>query len=394
MTKRFIILLASLVLVVPVLFYGCSGDNGSDGAAGAPGAPGAPGDNGATGPAGPGAVSSESCTTCHGTGKDLAVDPVHRIGASPGSVSFTINSVEYGAPVGDNVPVTVNFTFSAKDSAGTDITNKIDLRTTTSGNFGGANDNLSYVRVSAAKLVAGTNGDSDEYSAFIMRPGTSGSGPYYTSASNGNSGAVFTYDNVTGAGSYRLPDNAVRVSDGYDNVSVPIRVAVQISGLPVALFTSDPFLQTSLKRPVANAIFDQAPDNTAITVFKTDVSTTAPPSSPATSATIRSGSTAAAAAITSSARSATTPRSRRLPAAASTTAISSTWCTGSTTARTSGSSAISPRSSCPRPSTTARRATPDRRRQTTPTATGRTSRPSGAAAPATPTSTSRPEPGT
>ena len=278
--RKLIALLAVLTLAVPLMFLGCSGSDGSDGSAGAPGAPGAPGtpgtpgtpgDNGATGP---GAVSNESCAVCHGTGKDLAVDPVHRIGASPGSVTFTIDNVAYGAPVGDNVPVTVNFTFSAKDSTGADITNKIDLRTTTRGNFGGANDNLSYMRVSAAKLVAGTNGDSDEYSAFIMRggPGVTGSGPYYTSASNGNTGAVFTYDNVTGAGSYRLPDNAVRVADGYvDNV--PIRVAVQISGLPVALFTSDPFLQTSLKRPVANAVFDNVPNGSAVTVFKNDVTT-------------------------------------------------------------------------------------------------------------------------
>ncbi len=269
--RKLITLLAVLTLAAPLMFYGCTGDDGSTGAAGAAGAPGSPGP---PGPPGPGAVSNESCVVCHGTG-DLAVDPVHRIGASPGSVTFTITSVVYGAPAGDNVPVTVNFTFAAKNSAGTTITNQIDLRLTGGNNFGSATDNLSYMRVSLAKLVAGTNGDSDQYSAFVPRfgvPGVTGSGPYYTSASNGNTGAVFTYDNVTGAGSYRLPDNAVRVSDGYvDNV--PIRVGIQVSGLPVALFTSDPFLQTSLKRPVANAIFDSVPNGAAVTVFKNDVST-------------------------------------------------------------------------------------------------------------------------
>jgi len=278
MKKRTIFLFIALSLLAPLAFYGC-GSDGSDGATGATGATGSTGGTGATGatgPPGPGAVSNESCVVCHGTGKDFAVDTVHRTGVSPGSVNFNITSVVFGAPAGDNVPVTVNFTFSAKDGAGADITNKIDLRTTTKSNFGGANDNLSYMRVSAAKLVAGTNGDSDEYSAFIMRgigaPGVTGSGPYYTSASNGNTGAVFTYDNVTGVGSYRLPDNAVRVSDGYQD-NVPIRVGVQISGLPVGLFTSDPFLQTSLKRPVANAIFDSVPNGAAVTVFKADAST-------------------------------------------------------------------------------------------------------------------------
>jgi len=74
MTKKLIILLASLVLVVPFLFYGCTGDDGSDGAKGATGA------TGATGAAGPVTNTNESCMVCHTDGKiaDVSdVDGVH-----------------------------------------------------------------------------------------------------------------------------------------------------------------------------------------------------------------------------------------------------------------------------------------------------------------------------
>ena len=59
MTKKLIILLASLVLVVPFLFYGCSGDDGATGATGPKG------DNGATGAPGPVTNTDESCMVCH-----------------------------------------------------------------------------------------------------------------------------------------------------------------------------------------------------------------------------------------------------------------------------------------------------------------------------------------
>ena len=63
MTKRLIILLASLVLVVPFLFYGCSGDDG------AAGPRGATGDNGATGATGPVTNTDEACMVCHTTSR-------------------------------------------------------------------------------------------------------------------------------------------------------------------------------------------------------------------------------------------------------------------------------------------------------------------------------------
>ena len=66
MSKRMLVLMCSIFLIVPLLFMGC----GNDGAAGAPGAPGAPG-----GPGGPGDTGQdltatpnpESCAVCHGT---------------------------------------------------------------------------------------------------------------------------------------------------------------------------------------------------------------------------------------------------------------------------------------------------------------------------------------
>ena len=61
MSRRLLILMCSIFLIVPLLFMGCSGDDGSPGPrAGAAGA------NGATGPPGPGVVSNEACVVCHG----------------------------------------------------------------------------------------------------------------------------------------------------------------------------------------------------------------------------------------------------------------------------------------------------------------------------------------
>ena len=59
MSKRLLILMCSIFLVVPLLFMGCSGDDGSTGAAGATGPPGPPG----VGVLAP--TQLESCAICH-----------------------------------------------------------------------------------------------------------------------------------------------------------------------------------------------------------------------------------------------------------------------------------------------------------------------------------------
>ena len=265
MTKKLIILLASLVLVVPFLFYGCSGDDGAQGPAGATGP------SGPTGPAGPGTVSDESCIVCHGAGNIQNVASAHRIGQSPGTMTVKVDNVTFGAPVDNNVPVTVNFTFAAKNSAGADITSQIDL--TTAGT--GANvDNLAYLSFYLAKLVPGQAGSPDEWYGYIMTPGATGSSPFRTAVRNGVDNVVFTYNKTTGVGSYKFRTSAVRTSDGYADNAIT-RAGVQVSGVPVTLFTSDPYFNTSLRRPVANAWLDKVPNGSAVTVFKNDVSTEA-----------------------------------------------------------------------------------------------------------------------
>ena len=62
MSKRILILMCSIFLVVPLVFMGCGGSDGSTGATGATGPPGPPG------PPGPGlstAFNLESCAICH-----------------------------------------------------------------------------------------------------------------------------------------------------------------------------------------------------------------------------------------------------------------------------------------------------------------------------------------
>jgi OmcA/MtrC family decaheme c-type cytochrome len=196
---------------------------------------------------------------------------------SPGSVSITINSVVFGAPVDNNVPVTVNFTFAATSSTGADITGDIDLRTKTGA---GANDNLAFMSFLLAKMVPGapgapgTNGSADEWNGYILTPGASGSGPFRTNRPDGAAGAVFTLVGTLADGeySYTYPTTAVRVSDGYvDNVLT--RAGIQFSiGNPntlntatLNLFTTDTYYHlttlpgSSRRRPAANAILDVVP---------------------------------------------------------------------------------------------------------------------------------------
>jgi len=240
--KRPLILLLILSLAVPVLFLGCSGDDGSTGSAGAPGAPGAPGDPGDPGDPGPGAQANETCVLCHNTGRiaDLVTAHAASLPENQGTVSnpTTINSVTFGAPVGDNVPVSVTFTFEATNSAGVDITGSIDLRTGTT--------DLTYVRFGLAKLVAGTNGGSDDWNGYIVNPAGSGTAIYLSRVAGRLTGTP-----ATGVYTYTFPDNAVRVSDGYvDNVVH--RVAIQLSGFPAGSFNPD----TTVDRPVGNITAD------------------------------------------------------------------------------------------------------------------------------------------
>jgi OmcA/MtrC family decaheme c-type cytochrome len=252
MTKKLIILLASLVLVVPFVFYGCSGDDGSTGAKGTDGTDGAPG------PAGPGALAKETCVICHGAAAAYSADKMHGLNLAnrntlkAGTAEVIITNVVLPAPTADNyVKAQVDFTFRAFDSAGNNITDKIDLRTTNA-----AGDNLTLATFSIAKLV--NTGFDNQWSSFVLDPVATGSGPYRTVVADNTRGAVFTRTPGSGIDtySYTFADNVLRGSDGYvDNVVH--RVTVQASNFNVALFTSDPALQANDRRAVANAFRDQ-----------------------------------------------------------------------------------------------------------------------------------------
>jgi OmcA/MtrC family decaheme c-type cytochrome len=261
MTKRTIILLIALCLAAPLMFYGC-GDDGATGATGLT----------ITGPPGSGVVAEETCVLCHAAGQAFDVNKMHRLNSTtgnpvavtPGDVNLTVTSVSFGPAAGDNVPVTVTFTFQAISQAGVNITSSIDL-TTPSG--AGVNDNLAWASFLAAKMIPGAAAtDSDEWYGFVVTPGASGSGPFRSNRPNGAAGAVFT--RTPGAGidtySYTFPTSAFRVSDGYvDNVLM--RVGVQFSigsastlNTPLLnLFTTDTYYHTqSNRRPFANEFLE------------------------------------------------------------------------------------------------------------------------------------------
>jgi OmcA/MtrC family decaheme c-type cytochrome len=264
MSKRSLILMCSIFLIVPLLFMGC-GDDGDRGPAGATGA------DGATGPPGSGVVAEETCVLCHSAGQAFDVNNMHRlnpttgnpVAQTPGEVNLAVTGVAFGAPDGDNnVPVTVTFTFQAISKAGVNITPSIDLTTP------GTNDNLAWVSFYAAKMIpAAAAGDSDEWYGFLLTPGASGSSPYRTAVVDNVGGAVFvrTPGGDTDTYAYTFPTAALRVSDGYVVDNTLMRLGVQFgTGSPSALntpllnlFTTDTYYHTqSNRRPFANEFLD------------------------------------------------------------------------------------------------------------------------------------------
>ena len=82
MSKRVLVLMCSIFLIVPLLFMGC-GSDGSTGATGATGATGPPGSSGQDLTANP---VPESCNVCHGIGQIRDVTVVHAITGVPSLV--------------------------------------------------------------------------------------------------------------------------------------------------------------------------------------------------------------------------------------------------------------------------------------------------------------------
>ncbi|MFZ2224130.1 MAG: hypothetical protein WAV26_05525 [Candidatus Deferrimicrobium sp.] len=100
MSKRTLVLMCSIFLVVPLLFMGC-GDDGSDGAQGVQGIPGPQGETGATGPAGPVTNTNESCMVCHTTGRIADISD-----SNPASIThYNANYEKPFITVSDNIIV-------------------------------------------------------------------------------------------------------------------------------------------------------------------------------------------------------------------------------------------------------------------------------------------------
>ena len=250
--RRLSTLLAVLTLTVPLMFFGCAGNDGATGPAGPPGPGGGPG---------PGVLASETCVVCHGQGQFVDVRTMHRLNTDGtltqgGTITSAITGVTF-TPSGDNIITAVTFTFAAFNQAGLNITSNIDLTTNNGTQY-------SYARFTIAKLVPGTNGDPNTWYDYA----------------NGQRVLPRLVNNGGGSYTYTFVDNTVSISGGLvgaanaflDNATT--RAAIQISGLPVALFTADPLLLA----PVANVILDvvtNAGVGTVSTAVRRDIVTTA-----------------------------------------------------------------------------------------------------------------------
>ena len=258
MSKRILVLMCSIFLIVPLLFMGCSGD---DGAQGPPGPPGPPG---GTGGPGPGVLASETCVVCHGQGQFVDVRTMHRLNTDGsvvqgGTITSAITGVTF-TPVGtDNVQVALTFNFTALNQAGLNITSNLDLTANNGTQY-------TYVRFSIAKLV----------------PAAAGSGDPNRWYDHVNGQRVFPrlVNNGDGTYTYTFVDNTVSISGGglgapnayLDNATY--RAAIQISGLPNALFTSDPLLSAPVANPVLDVV-SNAGVGTVSTAVRRDIVTTA-----------------------------------------------------------------------------------------------------------------------
>jgi len=270
MSKRTLLLMCSIFLIVPLLFLGCG--SGDSGAVGATGATGAAGEGGSTGPPGPGIVSNESCVVCHGVGQAYDVAAMHSVTTNglnvAGTATVTIRNLVFGVPVGDNVPVSVNFDFSATNDLGRPID-----QSATGLNLEASSGNLPYTRIYLATLIPGTR------SAFPGFPSSHEPDQWYDYAnSSGNSRVAASlvrnsYNATTNVGNYTYTflDNTVRISDGYLDNQVQ-RIGMQLSGLPITLFTMSDLTKST---PYKNATFDNVPAGVLSTTVTKNVVTKA-----------------------------------------------------------------------------------------------------------------------
>ena len=155
MSKRMLVLMCSIFLIVPLLFMGCR--DGAAGPAGAAGATGAKGDNGAIGPPGPVTTTDESCMVCHSTGRiadisDSSTTGVHyNYKTALSELAVTIDNVVVFGVSPDNASLTRLITTITPAAGAT-----LNLYTTsaTPGGIADNTANLTYLRFAYARLAA------------------------------------------------------------------------------------------------------------------------------------------------------------------------------------------------------------------------------------------------
>ena len=153
MSKRTLVLMCSIFLIVPLLFYGCGdGSTGPAGAQGPQGPPGNDGSDGSTGPAGPTSTTNASCMVCHTTGRIADVSDASATGfhynyqtALP-QLAVTIDNIVYGVSP-DNASLT-RLTTTFTPTAGATLNLYYDGLTVASGS------NLKYLRFAYARLAS------------------------------------------------------------------------------------------------------------------------------------------------------------------------------------------------------------------------------------------------
>ena len=231
---RKVILLAALALMVPLAFYGCSGNDGATGANGAAGLPGAPGTPGTPGPGGTALVAD-----MHGPAAVAAEEPA----------KYMVNIKITSATADAAGVATVNFTVEkASDNSAV-----IGIPPITAGIFklAPAGGGLSYNRWVPYIYRVGRTVNAG------YREGTSTSSPGYgTLVDHGDGSYTYTFKTNLSTATYAFPINNVSLV-GYDR-SLTHRVSVYMGGH---------------SGPTGEGDFDFVPNGSAVTQTRNIVQT-------------------------------------------------------------------------------------------------------------------------
>jgi len=228
MSKRMLILMCTILMVVPLAFMGCSGDDGSQGPQGVQGPQGDQGDPGPQGPPGPVSNTNESCMVCHTTARIADISDAATVGVvGPATVGVHYNA-NYEKP-----DVTIDNIILTNDGGFPRVSFRVRK---TADNSAITSHPSGYPRFMIANRVPATpaspndNGySSSMWETWASERATAGTATSPSGIWDNSNAATGNYDYT-----FATPfDNAALLSPSFDNAQVQ-RLVIRTSSVAVA----------------------------------------------------------------------------------------------------------------------------------------------------------------